>query len=87
MLQTSSQFDDPVTGQTDLQVNDLNGGNPNLEPEKSKQWSLGLVFQPIAPLSIGLDYFNIEVTTSSRSRRRRKSCRRTRSATRRMPDW
>jgi iron complex outermembrane receptor protein len=61
VLATSEQFDDPVTGQTDLQVNDLSGGNPNLDPEKSKQFSLGLVFQPIAALSIGLDYFNIEV--------------------------
>ncbi len=61
VLQTSSQFDDPVTGQTDLQVNDLNGGNPDLEPETSKQFSLGLVLQPMPNLSIGLDYFDIQV--------------------------
>jgi iron complex outermembrane receptor protein len=62
VLQTSSQFNDPVTGQNDLQVNDLNGGNPDLQPETSTQWSVGMVFQPIAPLSIGLDYFNIRVS-------------------------
>ncbi|MBS1176487.1 MAG: TonB-dependent receptor [Proteobacteria bacterium] len=61
VLQTSSQFDDPVTGQTDLQVNDLNGGNPDLEPETSKQYSLGIIFQPMPSLAIGLDYFNITV--------------------------
>ncbi|MEO7852248.1 MAG: TonB-dependent receptor [Rubrivivax sp.] len=60
-LGTSSQFDDPITGQTDLQVNDRSGGNPALQPEESNQYSFGLVFQPIAPLSIGLDYFNIAV--------------------------
>ena len=61
VLQTSSQFNDPVTGQNDLQVNDLNGGNPDLKAETSNQWSVGMVFQPMAPLSIGLDYFNIKV--------------------------
>ncbi|HRH87620.1 MAG TPA: TonB-dependent receptor [Rubrivivax sp.] len=61
VLQSSSQFTDPVTGQQNLQVNEYTGGNPNLEPETSKQWSAGLVFQPVAQLAIGVDYFNIEV--------------------------
>jgi iron complex outermembrane receptor protein len=61
VLQTSSQFNDPVTGQQNLQVNDLTGGNPNLQPETSKQWSAGLVFQPVPQVAIGLDYFSIEV--------------------------
>jgi iron complex outermembrane receptor protein len=61
VLGTSAQFDDPVTGQTDLQVNELTGGNPDLTPEDSTQYSLGLVFQPIPSLSVGLDYFNIEI--------------------------
>ena len=60
-LGSSSQFNDPVTGQNDLQVNDLSGGNPNLKAETSKQWSAGLVFQPVPQLSIGLDYFSIQV--------------------------
>ncbi len=61
VLQTSSQFNDPVTGQNDLQVNDLNGGNPDLQPETSTQWSVGLVFQPMPSFSAGIDYFNIRV--------------------------
>jgi iron complex outermembrane recepter protein len=61
VLQSSEQFNDPVTGQRDLQVNDLQGGNPDLQPETSKQWSAGLVFQPIPQVSIGLDYFSIRV--------------------------
>ena len=61
VLQSSEQFNDPVTGQRDLQVNDLQGGNPDLQPETSKQWSAGLVFQPIPQMAIGVDYFSIQV--------------------------
>jgi iron complex outermembrane recepter protein len=43
------------------QVNEVTGGNPNLQPETSKQYSIGLVFQPLPTLAIGLDWFNIEV--------------------------
>lgn len=60
-LGTSEQFNDPATGQTDLQVNSLTGGNPDLKPEKSKQRSIGIVIQPMQNLTIGVDYFNIRV--------------------------
>jgi iron complex outermembrane receptor protein len=61
VLGASEQFTDPVTGQANLQVNALTGGNENLKPEKSKQHSLGLIFQPIDSLSVGLDFFWIKV--------------------------
>jgi iron complex outermembrane receptor protein len=61
VLQNSSEFNDKVTGQTSIQTNELQGGNPNLTPETSKQYSLGLVFQPLPSLSLGVDYFNITV--------------------------
>jgi iron complex outermembrane recepter protein len=60
VLQTSATFVDPVTG-SQGQVNELTGGNPNLTPEESTQYSLGMVFQPLPTLAIGLDYFNIKV--------------------------
>jgi len=63
-LGASEQFNDPLpngTGQTDLQVNSLTGGNPNLKPEKSKQGSIGFVVQPLQNASFGIDYFNIKV--------------------------
>lgn len=60
-LATSEQFSDPKTGQTGLQVNALTGGNPNLQPEKSKQYSFGTVWQPTTSSSIGLDFFNINI--------------------------
>ena len=39
----------------------LSGGNLNLGPETSKQYSLGVVFQPSARFSASLDYWNIAV--------------------------
>ncbi|MCW5634854.1 MAG: TonB-dependent receptor [Rubrivivax sp.] len=63
-LGSSEQFNDDGpggTGQTDLQVNSLTGGNPTLKPEKSTQATLGLVLQPLKELSVGIDYFQFKV--------------------------
>ena len=62
ILGSTEQFNDPATGQTNLQVNGITGGNPNLLPEKSSARSLGLVLSPMKNLSIGFDWFNIQVT-------------------------
>jgi len=35
----------------------LNGGNLNLEPEKSKNATLGVMFQPMTDLNVGLDFW------------------------------
>ncbi len=37
------------------------GGNPNLGPEKSKQWNIGLVFQPIKDWSMTVDFWKIKL--------------------------
>jgi len=63
-LGTSEQFNDDGpggTGQTDLQVNSLTGGNPTLKPERSTQSSLGVVLQPTRDLTVGIDYFQFKV--------------------------
>jgi iron complex outermembrane receptor protein len=60
-LGSSEQFNDPATGQNDLQVNSLTGGNPRLRPEESKQRSVGIVLQPTQALSVAVDYFDIRV--------------------------
>jgi iron complex outermembrane recepter protein len=63
-LGTSEQFNDTGpggTGQTDLQVNSLSGGNPALKPEKSKQGSIGLVLQPLRDAQVSIDYFQFKV--------------------------
>jgi iron complex outermembrane receptor protein len=53
----------PVTGAPDdclalVQIH--SGGNPDLQPETSKQWSFGFVWEPVRGFSLGLDYWNIE---------------------------
>ncbi|MDQ3027371.1 MAG: TonB-dependent receptor [Pseudomonadota bacterium] len=35
------------------------GGNPNLQPEKSKQWSAGVVFEPAQGWSVSADWFDL----------------------------
>lgn len=59
---SSAAFNDPATGQTNLQVNAVSGGNPNLKPEKSQQRSVGLVLSPLNNLTVGLDWFSIKVS-------------------------
>jgi iron complex outermembrane receptor protein len=60
-LGTSETFNDPATGQSGLQVNALTGGNPKLSPEKSKQYSIGTVWQPTNTANIGIDWFRINI--------------------------
>ncbi len=38
------------------------GGNKDLKPEKSKQWSLGFVFEPTNNMSLGLDLWNVQIS-------------------------
>lgn len=46
------------------QYNTFGGGNPELDPEESDTYTLGLVFSPtfVPGLVVSLDYFDIEVT-------------------------
>ncbi len=58
----TEQFIDPkFAADGAVQANAIIGGNPDLKPEKSKQFSLGVVFQPVSQLSVGVDYFNIKI--------------------------
>ena len=59
---TTEQFIDPLhAADGAIQANALIGGNPDLKPEKSKQFGLGMVLQATSNFSIGLDYFNITI--------------------------
>jgi len=52
----------PVTGDAndcDTQFGVTFGGNPALQPEKSTQWTVGGVWEPVSGFSFGADYFNI----------------------------
>ncbi len=44
-----------------LQVEVFQGGNAALKPEKSKQWTLGIVLEPTTNTSVGLDLWSVEV--------------------------
>jgi iron complex outermembrane receptor protein len=37
------------------------GGNPDLKPEKSKQWSIGAVWEPFNGTSLAVDLWNVEI--------------------------
>ncbi len=45
----------------DLQQFKLQGGNPNLSPEKSVTWGLGMVLEPTQDITVSLDYWNVEL--------------------------
>jgi iron complex outermembrane recepter protein len=53
----------PVTGLVDdclAFVEVFSGGNPDLQPETSTQWNVGVVWEPLKRLSLALDYWAIE---------------------------
>ncbi|MFN0183258.1 MAG: TonB-dependent receptor domain-containing protein [Aquabacterium sp.] len=43
------------------QFNQITGGNPNLNPEKAKTTTFGIVLSPIRDLNVTIDYFDIKV--------------------------
>ncbi|NHZ37161.1 TonB-dependent receptor plug domain-containing protein [Massilia rubra] len=47
-----------------VQLTTQNSGNADLKPEKSKQYTLGLVFQPTSTISGSLDYWNVKIDKS-----------------------
>jgi iron complex outermembrane receptor protein len=65
---TAGSHDDPIrcpvtqlVTDCNLQFNAKQGGNPNLQPEKSHQWYAGFVWEPNNNLSLGVDYYDIYV--------------------------
>jgi iron complex outermembrane receptor protein len=44
-----------------VQYNVRAGGNPNLQPEKSKQWTLGFRVEPTSDISIGADLWEVHL--------------------------
>jgi iron complex outermembrane receptor protein len=40
----------------------VDGGNPALEPETSQQVNAGIVFEPAAGLSVGIDYYRVRLS-------------------------
>jgi len=48
-----------IAGQTSIQFVNRQGGNPNLQAEKAKNATLGLVLEPVNDLTLEFDYYNI----------------------------
>jgi iron complex outermembrane receptor protein len=48
-----------VTSECDIQFTNLAGGNSALTPEKSRQWTLGIVVEPANNVSLSADYWSI----------------------------
>jgi len=44
------------------QIPTTESGNPNLKPEKSKQFSVGVVWEPSSSISAGLDFWTVRKT-------------------------
>ncbi|MBV8379790.1 MAG: TonB-dependent receptor [Paucibacter sp.] len=68
---TSGDYANPILcpdGKTGAQCNAqfqvLNSGNMQLQPEKSKSGTLGVVYQPIRNASVGLDFWWIRIDQS-----------------------
>jgi iron complex outermembrane receptor protein len=64
---TASNWDCPIAhaqycrpGRT--QYNVLSGGNANLKPESSKQFTLGMRFEPSASYSMGIDLWDVKIS-------------------------
>ena len=57
---TTNIFTDPVT-HVPGQFNEQVGGNPKLVPEKSKQFSLGTIVEPVKGLSASIDYYHVKI--------------------------
>ncbi|HEY0488702.1 MAG TPA: TonB-dependent receptor [Telluria sp.] len=71
---TNDSYDDPILcpggvpqpganplRDCDLQQFKLQGGNPNLRPEKSRTYSAGLVIEPMREVTIAADYWRIRL--------------------------
>ena len=43
------------------QQNIRGGGNPDLQPERSRTWSVGAVFEPLPALTVSADYWDIKL--------------------------
>lgn len=53
------QVNDPVLGLSGVQVSGVFAGNPNLNPEKSRATTIGMVWEPSASFNAALDWYQI----------------------------
>jgi iron complex outermembrane receptor protein len=51
-------------GGTNIQFDQIAGGNQDLKPEESKQWTLGMRWEPTAQFGIGADLWEVKIDNS-----------------------
>ena len=56
-----------IAGCDSINFNKITGGNPNLGPEESDQYTLGIVFEPSNDYSLSVDWWKIERTGTVQS--------------------
>ena len=74
---TGNRYNDPVlcpggtvaaggiaTRDCGIQFQQMQGGNPDLQPEESEAWTIGFVLQVTPELSFGIDYWNYYIEDS-----------------------
>jgi iron complex outermembrane recepter protein len=47
-----------------IQFQQLQGGNPDLKPERSSAWTVGMILQPTPQFAFGFDYWNYRIKDS-----------------------
>lgn len=60
-LQAVASANGAVCRPGSAQYDQLAGGNPNLQPEKSRQATLGVRYEPFRALSLGLDIWTVSI--------------------------
>jgi iron complex outermembrane receptor protein len=61
-INTTEQFVDPkFPGNGQIQVTSIGGGNPHLGPEKSDQYSFGVVLAPVKQFTASIDFYSIKI--------------------------
>ena len=48
-----------------VQFQTINGANPDLKAETSEGWTTGFIWSPTTDLSMGIDYYNIEINNEA----------------------
>lgn len=54
-----TQVNDPATGATGVQISGVFTGNPNLQPEKSRSTTVGVVWEPTSSFNASVDVYDI----------------------------
>lgn len=52
---------DPANSTTNQAINEINQGNPHLQPERTKNYNIGFTLSPTSTTDIGFDWYKIDI--------------------------